>query len=1359
MVMMSGGDVMGELSEVDLDHRLQQIFKDRKDIELLPSGSAVRMSKDKLIEVLNASKGKFIVLPFWCMRHWTLMWVANGVTHFFDSAHSDMVLEKARKFCGKLRLKLVKMAGPEQMRGSAECGVFVLGFALGLAHDREFKTGKVSLAHVRPLLSNEDTIEMKWFEAMYGTVRGGGVENWFSLHDKLEGESAKRNLCYLLTASILVNAAHELSGAEMLEISIPALVNRARRLNFGSNQQHDCMEAIGRMADRNVTNLKFETANVDGSLGESSPPRFLKDLEGDLVVIQWATDEMARSAEVGGWSIVMGATYSSSSIGEHGSKTGHYRVSPSEGRIILYARGALAKRLEEFRKPPPEKKAPVAKKKNAAATSTALPKATQQKSGAKINVPQLHKSAMMLAPQDEVALDEEDLDYDPLQVWRGPDGWSNEDEKQLLLMRVRAPLGALKGSWLACAAIYSGRPKMVHTLVWSKLAPETRKKHSDWLLTLKAMPADLCHLPFATAVVELVLRLAGERGWVWSTVSTNFSCIETAVKELALYSNVSKGYDLGKDPYFASAKARAGKLARIAGPSTQLSKALPFEEMEKMLKACQNLYVRTLLAVSYYYASRIGDLRQVHPEDVGLPPNDSPEGEVSTITYKLGKGGAFWGPFTIAAVLPRDVAKDFAQIIAERKKCKDIWKKSEQAALSSLVAAQGYNLRSIRRGALLWNADKGVDDHQLQLLSGHKRLDTLMRYLGWGRVSATALKAAKDRYVLLKGGELVVMTPKNMGPHAGYQGVKGRRVAKPPTFFWYRPPTNLQLGLKADPEENTYPLHIKEVDALSIEAVREMARGSVFEDDWREAVKWLTAAPYDALKCAPLPASKKIPKAKFSEAHVRQLLAARIIEPLEGEGKSWTNMFPHVERVKKVIRVLGEPHVNRWMDPKHSYPSLEYSSRYEKRNDTLGSKYAMEFDLKTYFYQFWLDEEARNYHAVRTCPVDGVDMFRLTRLSMGAKFSPSIAQLTTWIICEPLRQIPGVKVSTMIDNVRILADDAKEFVKAVRLFLSRTARASMSLNEDTLKKDATDEDIIRIGRSNVTGGYDFLGERFTEVTKKDGVVEKYVANTKKLVEKLRTALDLFALVKPTLRQVAALVGLMLYMAHTLYIDLADHFGLIRGYAQIFEGCPNWDEEATVMTETMSNRIRELAQVLLKNDPVLIRQLSKPSSKTDDYDAVVVFDACQNAWAARVFIKDSAEVLRVMRAFASPLKHSAHAEPTAAKDICAWLKKDYPQLKNIALVTDHLALASGQRRWWSGNGGFSTAFPLNEAFREINNYAQVFHVEGLSNVCDEDSRSALAARSKTLRVEAVREVFPELSAFKHPFEVRKPIKGF
>ena len=162
---------------------------------------------------------------------------------------------------------------------------------------------------------------------------------------------------------------------------------------------------------------------------------------------------------------------------------------------------------------------------------------------------------------------------------------------------------------------------------------------------------------------------------------------------------------------------------------------------------------------------------------------------------------------------------------------------------------------------------------------------------------------------------------------------------------------------------------------------------------------------------------------------------------------------------------------------------------------------------------------------------------------------------------------------------------------------------------------------------------------------------------------------------------------------------------------------------------------------------------------EHYDAIVMFDACQNAWAARVFFPKSGRMLRVMKAFAAPLQHSAHAEPTAAKEVCSWMKRKHPHVKKVALVTDHEALANGQRRWWSGNGGFSTAFHLNAAFRETNGYAEIFHVQGKENLCDGDSRSAEAAACRTIRYEVVNEVFPDLNQFVHPWLVRPVVAGF
>ncbi|MDP3762440.1 MAG: hypothetical protein Q8R01_18200, partial [Ramlibacter sp.] len=98
-----------------------------------------------------------------------------------------------------------------------------------------------------------------------------------------------------------------------------------------------------------------------------------------------------------------------------------------------------------------------------------------------------------------------------------------------------------------------------------------------------------------------------------------------------------------------------------------------------------------------------------------------------------------------------------------------------QALLSAAIGATGHNLRSIRRGRLLHDASLGIGDGDLQLLPGHKRVDTLMRYLGWGRLSATARKAAVARAAAVPtGGGTPVATAPKMGLFSGRNGVKGR---------------------------------------------------------------------------------------------------------------------------------------------------------------------------------------------------------------------------------------------------------------------------------------------------------------------------------------------------------------------------------------------------------------------------------------------------------------------------------------------------------------------------------------------------------------------------------------------------------
>ena len=160
----------------------------------------------------------------------------------------------------------------------------------------------------------------------------------------------------------------------------------------------------------------------------------------------------------------------------------------------------------------------------------------------------------------------------------------------------------------------------------------------------------------------------------------------------------------------------------------------------------------------------------------------------------------------------------------------------------------------------------------------------------------------------------------------------------------------------------------------------------------------------------------------------------------------------------------------------------------------------------------------------------------------------------------------------------------------------------------------------------------------------------------------------------------------------------------------------------------------------------------PLSGSDfsDYDATIIFDASATGYGAWVLMDGT--IYEVRSGWRNTMRFSAHAEPTAGKEVIAWVRARCKG--RIAVVTDHIAMAMAQRRPISGNGGFSTAFPLNEFFVALYGekgdlLADVFHCEGVKNPTDGISRSNRIG--DPFRFTVNKEVtFPPLSSFHHPY---------
>jgi hypothetical protein len=928
--------------------------------------------------------------------------------------------------------------------------------------------------------------------------------------------------------------------------------------------------------------------------------------------------------------------------------------------------------------------------------------------------------------------------------------------------RTNANKTTLRGDAGRCWHVHRDKPDTVHNLVWMSYAPSTREAHRRWIQRIRDMPVHMHSMPFGMAIVELTRQFGIARRWVWSTLASALAAIATALRQLPIYTTELKGLNMKEDVYFTEAMKTAQRMAKTTVGSTDISKGLTLQQYKHLISSSgiHAPHVRLLLMMSWHFAARVGDMRQVRPRDVVL---DDPraDGRVPMrITFRYGKVASLWGPYTIHSIVPKDVASVFTVVSATRNNAErggELFTLREQAALAASVGALNddseatgkLTLRSIRRGALLQAAACGVTDDELQLLSGHKRRDTLMRYLGWGQHSSTMHKAAErraEKTTVAGGSESLPSEHQGpiMGLYSGYTGLKGRRVAQQPEFFPRKPPSSRDCGVEVSPQEiASYTLHIKRTGRVKWEQIRRLARGSPLEDKIVTAQEWCESDRLYGPQYGRDP--RHVPAASFTQEQLRAMLDADKIQPFRGEVKGFVKAFTLPQHAKKRLRIIAEPIINQTCAREQMY-QVHYPSRLERRARARGAKYSVELDFAAYFDQFDLSPSVRPWFVFRAKePIDGHEMFALTRLPMGATFAPSVAQAVTSAIVWPLLAIEGVRVDTMIDNIRIVADSKDAFVKAVRLVAKRIRAAGVTLNDgETI--EGTDDEIAARHEVNDAPRV-FLGEKYVRDT---------VANADAAVEKLRQAREVFVkahgneAIKYTRRNFASFVGLMLFMAHTVDIPLTKCFALLRVYSTVIMQTDGWDSDCRVTSDAGRVNLDWLADALIRNEPVPLPILEQPATTLRNYDVAIEVDASGGAWGAKVIFMNTERVCTLQQKWTQRVGRSAHAEPRAAACAIRWARAQ-PGYENakVALISDHVALTTGQRRWYSNFGGFSTSYHLNDFYDAL--YAQgggeVFYVEGEHNEADALSRDVTA--TYTLKVSDSQTTFRDLSTVKHP----------
>jgi len=285
----------------------------------------------------------------------------------------------------------------------------------------------------------------------------------------------------------------------------------------------------------------------------------------------------------------------------------------------------------------------------------------------------------------------------------------------------------------------------------------------------------------------------------------------------------------------------------------------------------------------------------------------------------------------------------------------------------------------------------------------------------------------------------------------------------------------------------------------------------------------------------------------------------------------------------------------------------------------------------------------------------------------------------------------------------------------------------------------------------------FLGEDyFTDASGFEGV-----RNSEGNVTKLQLAYDLFEKKLAgegvlTCRQFASLIGLVLFMAHTIDLRINQYFNLWRAYTAIYTATVQWDEQVHLTSEPAIDQLREIIRILLRNDFVKLPVLTPPSTELTDYSAVAIVDASASQWGAYVYFpardeNDQSTIWKLQRQWDAALRHSAHAEPCGAYELLRWIHEQ-GRSERIAIITDHAALALGQRRWWSNYNGFGRSFYINRFYQELYRLspgAEIFQVPGEKNIADGPSRDPYATRTLSAQLET-KLTFPSLTTFTHPF---------
>ena len=695
-------------------------------------------------------------------------------------------------------------------------------------------------------------------------------------------------------------------------------------------------------------------------------------------------------------------------------------------------------------------------------------------------------------------------------------------------------------------------------LARSALAASTISAHRAVLEGFSKVEPDLHDLPLDAGLIEWYTRLAIRVPWRGSSLETKLSSTAGALRLLPLYVTGRSPIIMGQSVLWAQACRAAHKRAlhevkRKAVPAS-------WATVERLTTDYQG-EAALLILMSYCSCARVGDACGLRREDVAFVPSGT------LITFRKAKTTMKRGAYTVPMALPESpLAGRLLDYI--RGKTGFLFPKRAYKAAQVLLRTVGLTLHSLRRGAVQKLADSGMPPTEMIKFTGHSSVESLISYLDDGVLDPNVIRGVAQGAVLFGGSSVYTA---DFAPSM----------------------EDIFAVLPSEEEKRKAPLHFTKVPHMNLKALEEL---EVEDEAVRvflgEALGW-TRNPmkYEALleEGVSMEEERVTP---LNDAMMKALLEAKCALAV---GVVRSEVFPFGVTELKVKedrmyyrrRPIFEPTINKRIK---SITPIKLTALGDNVKGARAGRAVVQLDFVSFYDQIPLEEAVRLFFGVRWKSV----YYTLKSLPMGLRVSVMVACAITWFLVN----FPhgGVTINTYVDNVRF-AGDPEGVVKAVLEFVARCKKIGATLDN----MPETEEEVKKLWE--VEG--DFLGVRFNYGQQ----TMRLTTKTSEKIKLVNASVNLRGVF--SFRFFTVVMGLYNFAARVVKFPAFEVFHLLRRYRE--EAAHEalfprevWGAREIQLSEKEFEDLCRMEQFFIQNDWVSYEQ-------EPPVDMHIFSDACGTGW--------------------------------------------------------------------------------------------------------------------------------------------------